>query len=771
LDDLELELPDDDFDDGADGDDVEPGEHGALVVDRERKRIADLLEREGSPRSERLAERLRGCGRYRFGLVRCDEEARSVAGSRSLVLGCKLRICPACNAWRRARFDRQLRPQLQALTDLGHELLFATLTTRTVAEADAQLGALMRARVDAVAGMRRGRKRWKRWTAMVAGGLTGVEVTLYKRDKATDDIVRRADGSLDRRLHAHIHMVVVLQRGVDAEAACGVLVKWWREEARARGWVTSLDAQKVERVTADRLTDDRNPANYCVKYVGKPADLVTPLDAFTMQSACKGLRQVNTFGVLHGAALRGAVAAARTVGDQLELELDADPRPAARFRALEAGDDERDCREWAADVERSNGAAAAQPWRVVAKDAAWRRAIRERQLELALGGVWRDAVEGIVAPQEAEREERAAAALDRAAAGAERRSAWVQRLAERGESAEQRGDDAVERARVKVGRAERALQERERIALQAQDRAEVADELPEGERERRQARHASTLAALREAEATLERRRARLAELEEATAQAGAKRMQRRLAALEKLEAAEAYRGSLQGRVRRPRVAEAEARAVVAVERARQAVERERWHVAVVDDVAPSALAGVEADDEHQETQRYGNLWRIERRAAGLAWQARSTASAARLRYSRSVARDRRAVICREILRRRRRMLPPSEPQDDARRTQILLDALRQAAELACTADNARRGAPLTLAALERAANAGDERASAWIAQMRAGDAERQAAARKRREKRNGDMQGVRKGVRAHQRAASAQQELRGLGSVRRRAG
>lgn len=477
-----------------------------IDVKAERLRIADLAQHAidtGAGRGKvrelaQIAMRLRDCGKHRFALLRGGPVGCAIQG-RSLVVGCKVRVCPECAAARRGKFDRRYRPQMQRLMAEGHRVLFLTLTRRPE---DQGTGPALTAIRQAWGELRYGRAAKQWWQDRVSGGLYGLEVTLYRRER-DGSIACNEYGEPERRTHAHLHAVIVLQigatpgdraalepaarqaygRAVDRAARQGQtlpewpalteddrqallvgedLIQGWLATAKARGWVAERQAQDAQLLAAvDLDNDNRNAAAYLVKYIGKPGDLVTRHDLIDVAIGTKGLRQVQTFGVMHGAALRKTVAAARLA----ELE--------ATAEALEQ--DEAEAATFLADLEQSaaNDAAAevdddeptAQPHRWAALGQRWRAKVAAAQAWAARATAWAErlhlAAQATRAQGQADRAMAAARAAD-AAATAQGRADRAAELAGR------KGQDPALQAE-RQGRADRSLAR----AQQAQARADA----------------------------------------------------------------------------------------------------------------------------------------------------------------------------------------------------------------------------------------------------------------------------------------------------------
>lgn len=278
-----------------------------IDVGAARESIVALCLQSRHWRVRKIGARMAGCGQFQLPLFRRDE-AEGDSG-RPLVLGCRCRICPTCMAARRGRYDRRYRPQLQALQAAGYPMLFVTLTRQTQEWQPDKLRQELTEVRECWTSLRKGdeenswRQRWREWTALIAGGLYGLEATLYRRGKG-GVIEPDADGVLPRRNHAHLHAVVVLHPHVDHHLAEGRLRDWWMDACKARGWEASEDAQNFQLIDAQRLEDEQDPLNYVVKYIGKPDDLLSVQDAEEFLEGCRGLRQVQTFGILHGTSLR-----------------------------------------------------------------------------------------------------------------------------------------------------------------------------------------------------------------------------------------------------------------------------------------------------------------------------------------------------------------------------------------------------------------------------------------------------------------------------------
>ncbi len=446
-----------------------------------------------------MADRLRGCGLHRFALLRGGVRSQAVTG-RSMVVGCKVRVCPECAAARRGKFDRRYRPQLAGMLEAGHAAQFLTFTRRAVPGQD--VGEALQAIREAWGAMRYGRQARQWWRDRVAGGLYGLEVTLYRRNRdgsiACDD-----NGEPDRRVHAHMHAVIVQQIGakpadadavtpearaawgrkVEAAAAKGEtlptwealgestrqallvsedLINAWIDLGRARGWTVERSAQDATPIAvADLSNDNRNAAAYLVKYIGKPGDLVTREDLLDVSVGTRGLRQVQTFGAMHGAALRKVCQGATSATLEAEAE-----------QAEQAAQDEAESATFLAELEQSaalhhaaevDDTTEAQGHRWQAIDHRWRQSVASAHAWAVRANAWAGrlaaAAEATQAQALADRLAKAERARERADL-AERRAGNAAALAER------TTDPTL--AAVRQGRADRARDRAEK----AQDRAD-----------------------------------------------------------------------------------------------------------------------------------------------------------------------------------------------------------------------------------------------------------------------------------------------------------
>lgn len=300
-------------------------------VEAEGKRIIALCHASPNLDLQKHGTRMEHCGINKLAIVAdCDGDApfdadrpemhRDLDGL-SMAVGCRSRLCARCNALRRGRMDRKYRPHLVALQAEGHPVLFVTLTR----SAEVSRGKSMRGCFDefrsAFGELRRGgrdaggdKRGWRTamdwWSKLVACGLYCLENTLYERHpeghEHAGEIKRTRSGApLNRRNHVHLHAVLVLALGTCPVQASAAIQAAWLGECAERGWYAEAAAQKLVVVDGAGLEAGKkgDALNYIVKYMSKPDDVTNERDAIEVLDGCKGLRTVQTIGVMHGTAL------------------------------------------------------------------------------------------------------------------------------------------------------------------------------------------------------------------------------------------------------------------------------------------------------------------------------------------------------------------------------------------------------------------------------------------------------------------------------------
>lgn len=694
-----------------------------LDVGAVRESIVTLCLQSKCWRVRKIGARMAGCGQFQLPLFRRD--AAEGDSGRPLVLGCRCRICPTCMAARRGRYDRRYRPQLQALQAAGYPILFITLTRQTQEWQPDRLRQELQEVRECWSSLRKGdqehswRRRWREWSALIAGGLYGLEATLYRRGPG-GVIEPDADGVLPRRNHAHLHAVVVLHPHVDHHLAEGRLRDWWLDACRARGWEAAEDAQDVQLVDAERLENEQDPLSYVVKYIGKPDDLLSVQDAEEFLEGCRGLRQVQTFGVLHGAALRKVRALMHA------------PTEPARPEHLSLW---QLAQEW--ELETSG---AAESWEQAAEtsdqwgeDAGQRHRRAARRDEHTAGMV--DTQAGC---EQAGRLPQLCALTD-----AQLMAQRLMRAAEVRAAAAAKRAAELEAARAHELKAERAeLQQQEHEEREGQHAAAAAQAKTE------------RAAELRERWAESRRRRAQRAAEHAARRQRWA--LQRRQRATEAGALAATYSDDLQRGL--AAASSLHGRALVLHERAAYDHERSRWHVVRRDDLMPHLQRMAYAATDHSQVDAYsGAVYALRDRA-----ERRQLAQVA---YERAQGR-----LQREL--RKLGELPPDTQWEELAELPAYAALVRlreDVTETAAWRDEAERGErelrqrlPVSVDLLRCAADFGDGAARRWAALL--DEYEQERAKRAQGKDHDSQVRTVPKRVRHRAGAAGAQPALPGVG-------
>jgi hypothetical protein len=220
------------------------------------------------------------CGSGRGFVVAFDGSPSNVARDR-----CRDRLCPRCWALTAASREPEAVAVVDAAKSAGYSVAFVTLTRRpdVLQEVDP------RDSVSATRALWRTiRQNTRRWREIV-GGVVRWEVTWQ--------------GKGLYRAHCHAHVLLVVDG--DAQAAGDRLVGAWRHAAAGSEFTTVDAAQKVDAVTAE---GDAVPVTkYLLKYLAKPGEVRHPAIVALAAHAWKGVRVLDWFGALHGAAMRAAV--------------------------------------------------------------------------------------------------------------------------------------------------------------------------------------------------------------------------------------------------------------------------------------------------------------------------------------------------------------------------------------------------------------------------------------------------------------------------------
>lgn len=182
---------------------------------------------------------------------------------------CKNRLCPAC-AWRKAAHDAvEINCIMQAATDAGYELYFATLTAQSVKKTD--LADAIRVYNAAYTAMMRNST-----CTVIAGAIRKLEVT-YNAEKDW--------------YHPHIHSVWIVPRGwrrTKSYINRYTLADMWRYYLGGK-YAVSADAQDVRRVKSASREDVMEFA----KYPAKSCDYLQSKDVFeTFYKSLKGVRLI-----------------------------------------------------------------------------------------------------------------------------------------------------------------------------------------------------------------------------------------------------------------------------------------------------------------------------------------------------------------------------------------------------------------------------------------------------------------------------------------------
>lgn len=328
-------------------------------------KVIALLEESGRVDLQRIADRMKSCRCYSLPLVKDnegDDDLMLEPDGMLMRVGCRVRLCWHCNAVRRGRFDRRFRPQIQALQDLGHTILFVTLTRKVIYSR--KLRRCFNEFRKAFSGLRVGRSQRAWWDSLTVGGLYCLENTMYGRwpkGHPFEGQIRHLPGGIpDRRNHVHLHAVLVVKLGVDPERAKSEILQGWVDQCEERGWYADPAAQKLEVVSSERLADGQSddPLSYIVKYMSKPEDVVNLEDAIEVLEGCANLRTVNALGCLHGTALLATKAAAAVVPEVGILDEDKRTQTLLE-RAHETAQHVATAQQEAADVTESQGRDAA----------------------------------------------------------------------------------------------------------------------------------------------------------------------------------------------------------------------------------------------------------------------------------------------------------------------------------------------------------------------------------------------------------------------------
>lgn len=205
--------------------------------------------------ADRTASKLANCGRYASAYQGRETGRIVISGAR-----CKSRLCPRCNAIRAKELEKAITDRVEAMD--SPRMITLTLDHRD--ESCKQM-------VDRLVNAFRKLRRSKTWKAKINGGVSVIEITRNKREG---------------RWHAHMHILA------DGE--------YWAQSSMSAAWCTASGGARIVDV---RMVHKRSAASrYVSKYVAKckgPENL-SPDELADFCEGLHGLRQVQTFGTMHG---------------------------------------------------------------------------------------------------------------------------------------------------------------------------------------------------------------------------------------------------------------------------------------------------------------------------------------------------------------------------------------------------------------------------------------------------------------------------------------
>lgn len=205
--------------------------------------------------ADKTAAKIAKCGRYASCYRGRESGKVIISGAR-----CKSRMCPRCNAIRAKQLEAAILERVNAMDS-------PRMITLTLEHQPETCDKMTKRLVKSFRNLRRS-KVWKR---KISGGVAVIEIARNKRTN---------------RWHAHMHILA------DGE--------YWAQASISQAWAQASGGSRIVDVRA--IHKRSSASRYVSKYVAKckGPDSLNSDETAELCEAMHGLRQVQTFGTMHG---------------------------------------------------------------------------------------------------------------------------------------------------------------------------------------------------------------------------------------------------------------------------------------------------------------------------------------------------------------------------------------------------------------------------------------------------------------------------------------